>query len=837
MNPADPQDSSKSGDSRSQSGLVALRARISAQLREAARHVDLRVRVALVVGVLMVVVTATFFSLTVHPKLLNDGPVASSAQKALEAYDRGAHQHAKRLAEELVSEQSGGEEEGAGHFILGAIAAADAERMWGDDRLRFYVSAAKYLEEAQRDGFPQGREGEGYYLLGKSLCLSRQYTAAKSVLTKAFKTGGHATEIHALLARAYMDDSTPELNQALEQVRSCLADPQLTPAMRYTNLLLEGQVLFRVGQNAECEAVLKKIPRDSALAAEANILRGRLAMRAALQFKDQQKQPYTTSTKQAINSRFKEAIKVLFEAQSLGTSTSALRQAQTRGLATEEITCESNYLIATCYLAMDDVPAALEKFQQTRINYPDTPEGMAAAFQEADLLMRLGRNDESIATFQRAVATSSEKANYVNPLMPAEAVQDCLNKAYTRFLKDEKFAEAVRLAGVMYPFVKRDKSLQLAAEAHQATARHLIARASTSSVSVARTLVQKAREQLCDAGKLYDRVAEMRFTSRDYSEDLWNSAVCYFEGHDYRSSNRVLSEYLKFELRKRRPRVLLYLGESYLAIGKPREAIDALAECIHDFATDVATYRARIVAAAAYTELGDDAKAEKMLLDNLEGGDLAPQSVEWRDSLFDLAELLARVNRNDAAMRRFEEAIQRYPEASQAIEARYLLAETYCRAAEVPRKKLESDTIETARNAHTKQVHELLTAAIAQFERVQMMLARREEHTELEPYERAILRNCYFNRGAALYDLGNYAEAIKAYAAATTRYQNSPESLEGFLQIAACYRRMNRPEEARGTLQQARVILTRLPATANFKDTTNYSREKWSEVLDRLIQI
>ena len=122
-------------------------------------------------------------------------------------------------------------------------------------------------------------------------------------------------------------------------------------------------------------------------------------------------------------------------------------------------------------------------------------------------------------------------------------------------------------------------------------------------------------------------------------------------------------------------------------------------------------------------------------------------------------------------------------DAAQLIDARYLIGEAYRRSARAPREKLESDTIETSRIAHNKQMQAFLTAATAQYEQVQDLLTRRQEQSELEPSEQAILRNCYFARGAALYDMGRYEDAIRAYSAATNRYQHEPEVLEALLRL------------------------------------------------------
>ena len=60
---------------------------------------------------------------------------------------------------------------------------------------------------------------------------------------------------------------------------------------------------------------------------------------------------------------------------------------------------------------------------------------------------------------------------------------------------------------------------------------------------------------------------------------------------------------------------------------------------------------------------------------------------------------------------------------------------------------------------------------------------------------------------------------------------DDPESLEAHVQIATCYRRLRRPNEARGTLEQARVVLQRIRADADFLRTTRLDRQQWDELL------
>ena len=64
-----------------------------------------------------------------------------------------------------------------------------------------------------------------------------------------------------------------------------------------------------------------------------------------------------------------------------------------------------------------------------------------------------------------------------------------------------------------------------------------------------------------------------------------------------------------------------------------------------------------------------------------------------------------------------------------------------------------------------------------------------------------------------------------------------PEALEAFVQISACYRRLGNTEKARGTLEQAKVVLERIGQNADFATTTTRtSYTSWKDFLDWLSQ-
>ncbi len=310
--------------------------------------------------------------------------------------------------------------------------------------------------------------------------------------------------------------------------------------------------------------------------------------------------------------------------------------------------------------------------------------------------------------------------------------------------------------------------------------------------------------------------------------------------------------------------MLIALGEAYLSLNQVEDAIIVVEDCLRDFSKDPAAYRARLLASAVYVEKGELARAKELLRKNLHHESLAPRSSAWRDSLFALGMILhdegrrlnlehqlkspaaAAGSRNWGelerghqlsldAIRQLTEAVARYPQAEQVLRAQYAIAESHRHAARLPLAKLENESIESRRATLNRQVEQNLTKALEEHDRlIALMKEQGLPASRLSDTQRKILRNAYFARGTVLYDMGRYEDAINAYSTATSRYQHDPAALEAYVQIAACYRRMNRRLDARGTLEQAKLVMESIPAEADFNSTTRFGRDEWGELLNWL---
>jgi tetratricopeptide (TPR) repeat protein len=813
--------------------------------------------------------------------LLTAGPAYpddATLDLAMQALDGGDYEQARQMAEALRDGRlSPNDPLGAPAFLLGAAAAYEAEDAWPADKEPLYLVAARYLEEARDLGFPPGRQGEGLYLLGRSLYLTGQMAASRLVLRQALEANpDERTEIHRLLAAAYLEDANPKLLEALEHNAICLADHTLPDEARHQGLIQRAEILLRLGKNADCLETLDQIPPEAERHVEAIVLRGRVLLHEARALNSaadgdadaaadadadaaadgdadagahahdhatKADEPPAVADDRARN--VPRAIRPPHDAhprrdlvrQKYHEAIETLRLAQGRDTLAVRASRKAMYLIGLCYLELGDARAALTQFARTRRKYVDTPEATAAGFQIAELSRRLGRDQEALAAYREALSMIDDVRQYSNPWISLDELRARLLQAYEHYRDAERFEICLQLTRLLYPVFSRARSAELTADTYRLWGRSRLDRAGDLPLSRAEPLRREGRAQLRRAGRTFGRLAEYRVATRHHSDDLWDSAQCYLEGHGFQDAAEALQAYLKSRPGRGHPRALLNLGEALLAVGRIEEAIVALEECVEFHPRDAASFRARLVASRAYQEKGDLDKAQALLEKNLSGEFLTPDSREWRDSLFSLGELLHRTGRHDHAIPRLEEAVARYPDSPQTIEARYLIADSYRRRAQRTGAKLSEDLIESVRLALREQIAESLRAALGQYEQAREALGHREKTTELSREEASLLRNCSFSIAGVLFDLGRYEESIEAYTLTAGRYPNAPEVLEAYVRIARAYHQLDKPELARKTAEQAKVVLQRIGNEADFERTTIYGPDEWLRVLDSLASL
>jgi tetratricopeptide (TPR) repeat protein len=768
--------------------------------------------------------------------------------RALARLDAGELAEARRLATELRQLPDATlAERGAALYVLGSILAREAQEQQDAAKQRvLYLVAARYLEDAQTHGFPPGREADAVLTLGRALHHSGRHAQALASLRESLDQSPHAAaELHRLLALSYAALTPPKHKAALEHARAYLAVPDLAPTERHAGALLVARLQLAGGNTTAASQSLAQVPDDSPLVAEAVMLRAQVAIESARS--ELKSAPQLTEATQ----------------QSLAKMIDALRDLESRTGIDRDVIPHAQLLAAQCYEASGDRRAAAAQFDRLRRGRFGRPDGLAAAFFLAEIHRQEGRPAAAVEMYKQALMQAGPRDAYDNSWLPLATLESRLTAAAADLTAGGHYAESIELTKAMLPLVSEGLALRQRIAAREAWGGQLLAQSRTQPALLAETTRAEARQHFREAGAGGERLAELSIASRNYVADLAAAAENYQRGQGYRQAARVWRVFLRQNPRERRPEAMVGLGESLLALGAIDAALTALQNCRDEFPTHPATYRARLLESRAWQEKGDLTRAKDLLLDNLYRHALTPKSSEWRDSLFALGHLLYRqaseeetqsrmagVDLTDTeamkeglklleqsyatyqeAIRVLTEAVQRYPTASQALLSRYWIAEAYRHSALAPRRKLAVTNIETSRLALNRQITQELDAALDEYQKLVAELSDEQSLARRTPVELALLRNCYFGRADALFDLRRYDEAIQAYSAATNRYQNEPESLEAYVQIAACYRRLARPNEARGTLEQARVVLQRIRSDADFHRTTRLGRQQWDELL------
>jgi tetratricopeptide (TPR) repeat protein len=760
-----------------------------------------------------------------------------------------AHTQAKELTESgpLVPKEAGGPP-----FVLGAVAAYEAASVSSPShRKRIFLLAAEYLEESQNLGFPEGRRTEGILLLARSLFNSGQFAKSLPVLHEALKLSpDRAVEMERLLAEAYLMDTEPNLKQSSKFVSLFLAHESLSARQRQSGLLLRARNSFALGHFDDCTAAVAQIPTDSSVRPEAIVLEGRLLMAEAEQLDSDGSDPENAGQ---ATEKYRTAIGVLSEVQ-------------THRLSEHDARRVSSYLIGVALHRLNDLPAAQHQLARTVRLYFDMDEGIAASLEEGKTLKKMGEHDAALDAFRRTLAEADSADTYRNRWVPLEELHSAILNTYQNYFVAEKYDVAIRLAEAMSPSFSRSRSLQLKGEAQIAWANQLLKSAENRQEQEQLELQKQARQKFRDAGHTYYRLSAERMATPYFPTDVWTSADSFLRGNDFEHAAEMFYKYLEHDVSKTRARALTGLGDALRALERNDEAIEAYTDCVVQFPKDPMTYYARLQVARVLIDKGDLKNARLRLLENLQDDQLTPDSIEWQESLFTLGKLqyqhgnhlnvesrsmevdpgspetlkarLKVLEKSHAAFRqaidRLSEAVDRYPKSPHLIDAHYLIGQAYRHAARLPEARMETVTIETTRIALNKERQTLLAAALREFEVLQQMLRDRQVRLPLSRVELGILRNCYFLGGSILYDMGQYENSIQAYSTATNRYQQHPTSIETFVQISSCYRRLNRPREARRTVEQAKVVLNRIDDRADFNGTTRYSHEEWQRFLDWL---
>jgi tetratricopeptide (TPR) repeat protein len=324
---------------------------------------------------------------------------------------------------------------------------------------------------------------------------------------------------------------------------------------------------------------------------------------------------------------------------------------------------------------------------------------------------------------------------------------------------------------------------------------------------------------------------------RGHAEAMWRGVDLYDAAG---ATQRAISALELFVAERpddgQTPEALLRLGRTYQAAGEFDKAIDAFQHNQFRYPQSLAASQSGVPLAQAFIAKGPDQypKAEKVLLGVIDSPLIRPDAKEFRQALFELAQLFYRTGRYEEAIARLQEMTERYPNDEHMGQLLFLMGDSYRKSASLLVKLASDNPADGAGNVAA----DLAEAAAAKKDRLSKakdMFDRVVEVYRLDPPEtdldKLYLKLGHFYRADCLFDLGQYEEAIKLYDAATLRYQDDPAALAAYVQIVNAYCALGRTEEARTANERAKWLLRRMPPDAFSDGSFSMPKEYWEQWL------
>ncbi len=741
-------------------------------------------------------------------------------------------------------------------FLVGAgKVARSRDAVDARTRRQLLSDAIPSLESSGAGGFPAGREAEGHQLLGQSLYdVSRFAESARHFRAAIELDLALERELMPSLARAQLKSSENMVGDALRTIERYLSDTTLKRDQQREAESIRIEALIGLAQWKEAaaaiEAAIQPVPAGSVAteAAEADYRDRIKLLRAVLQIK-RASQTYGARPRNEGDDR-SEVIAAL--SPTMHDLVDLQRE------AAPKVAARARLWAARANLIQGKQDDALTQLTAARQQRPFGAEGIVGGIEEIELLAEQGRGIEVLQTVRYIIRELGDPSGFDASMIPFEEFRRRTGDAIAMLRTTGQFKDSIDVARSLPPVFEQADALMHEGLGYRDWAAMTIKEGTDIGGDVARSASIVARSRYRAAGDAFAEAAQLQFNTEEYLPTQWSAIDAYQKGRHFRRSIQLLEPYLRYEERRRQPRGLVAYGRALLAEGDAERAIESLNSVIIEFPRDPLRYDARLLSAQAHAELGNLEDAQIMLTENLQDGELTPQSPAWRDSLLTLGETLYReayanhlasehlkpeerimmmrdnqINL-EQSVRYLDEAVQRYWPLPRSVVAAYLSAKAHVMAAQWPRVESEStEILDAARRSLRVKADKSLKTALDGFVFLRKHLSETEEEHRLSEREQAMLRNCLMAEADTLREMNDLEKAADAYRTVSLRYMNEPPALEAILGQSRCMKELGRYREADALIQQAEIVLQRIPSEWDdeFENVTRYDRAGWEKLL------
>ncbi|MFO0946996.1 MAG: tetratricopeptide repeat protein [Planctomycetota bacterium] len=499
--------------------------------------------------------------------------------------------------------------------------------------------------------------------------------------------------------------------------------------------------------------------------------------------------------------------------------------------------------------------ASAEKTLERLINgFPGSDFERAALFYRADNLSRSG-NPQAVEAFEEANEATKGRLPFDNRYLALNRLRTLFTRAWEKFQQSGDYTNGMAVARIYRNYSPPGVADQMLGDSARALAERLSRRAKSERYADSEATLRESWKHFELAGDSYYRAAMADRSSNQYADLLWQAALNTFDAHYYDRAAELFHEFGEAHGTGEREFLTRYLiSRCAMASEDFARARELLEEVLARRPRSPNRFEARVDLAECYVELAEalgpepkDAegkakrteylsRADALLAENIDGlnFDLEPKALEWQRSLFVLGRLLHEQGRYPQAIERLREASRRYPDASQVLDSKYRIADSYRRWAEASQTLMQDPGVTPrGRTVLQNERNDRLKSALQEFEDLRSKLLKVQEERPLSPDEQALLRGSFFSVGDVYVALEDWEGAIDAYTTAANRFQDRPECLSAYVQIANAYLRLGRSSEANSTLRQARWVLSKLDDRQFAGSAMN--KNQWKSRLDSLV--
>ena len=641
------------------------------------------------------------------------------------------------------------------------------------------------------------RLGENYEALKKPVAALEHYHNAMAM------DPSHALRLQRKVIDLQLQQPDPE--GALATLETYLNSPDLADGERCWALCNQAKLLVDQREFVKAKALLdqaSKLDSDSAMQGQVHYYLGYCAYKLG----------------------------DLAEAERL------LRVARQQLKTESPLDADAAYLLGKMYQDRDDSQTAMSFYQDVLVSHPESPVATPSLIGRGMCRLDQGQQDPALTDLHdltNQLLARTDRANY-----KPEAVS-ALGRAATLLSSSGNYRGAIEMLDCEQQLettpppsffnrlstVYEQRADQLQRLVDGANAAEKVRRGKDI-----RDLLTKAG----DAAIAYSRALTLT-DDKTYGDSLWRGIDLY----DRAANLPAASSALELFVAERpddplAPAALLRLGQAYQAMGLWDKAIAAFQRNQFRYPNSLAASQSAVPLAQAYIAKGPAAysKAESVLKSVVENNPLiTPEAEEFKQALFELAQLYYHTGRYEDSIARLEEMSARYPTDPRLGQLVFLMADSYRKSAALLEIK---PSVANASNDPKGIAIDLAEAAAARKERLgkaKVMYARVVDlyhdtppKTELDKLYNKL---SYFYRADCVYDSGQYEEAIRLYDVAAFRYQDDPASLAAYVQIVNAYHALNLPDQAKAANERAKWLLKRMPADAFTNGSFEMPKEYW----------